>query len=445
MVVWKLPPEFTPWLRLLAQHLHGRLAWRLAPLLLGVLLARGRRTVASWLRAAGLGRHFPAWYYFVARVGRAAEAMAASLLRLLLRSLPVGERLVFGLDDTPTRRYGPHVQGAGVHHNPSPGPTEQQSLYGHIWVTLAWLLRHPRWGTVGLPLLALLYVRQKDLPKVPARYGWTFQTKLELAVRLVRWLATWARFLGKPLWLVTDGGYAKGPFLKPAVQAGLTVVGRLRKDAALRNVPPAPRPGRRRRPGRPRKYGARRISLAKRAGQKRGWQAVEATLYGVRVTKRVKTFLATWAPLGGLLRVVLVQPAAGWVAFFCTDVAASAAEVLEVVADRACLEQDFHDLKEVEGLGQQQVRDVWANVGAFHLCLWAHALVELWAWGQPKRQVCDRRASPWDDPRRRPSHADRRKALQRRCLRQEFSRAGQGQPLARKIQRLLTALVGLVC
>jgi hypothetical protein len=32
---------------------------------------------------------------------------------------------------------------------------------------------------------ALLYVRRKNLPAIRARYGWAFQTKLELAARLV--------------------------------------------------------------------------------------------------------------------------------------------------------------------------------------------------------------------------------------------------------------------
>jgi hypothetical protein len=441
MVVWKLPPEWTPWLAVLAWHLHGRLAWRLAPLLLGVLFARGRRTVASWLRAAGLGADFPAYYYFLRRVGQAAEGMAAALLRLLLSTLDRGERLLFALDDTPTRRYGPKVQGAGVHHDPAPGPTGAKFLYGHLWVTLAWVVRHPRWGTLGLPLLAYLYVRQKDVPAIPPRYGWAFHTKLDLAARLVAWLVRWSRPLGKALWVVADGGYAKAPFLKPALAAGAVLVGRLRKDAALRDVPGPRRQGQR---GRPRLYGPHRLSLAKRAGQRRGWQAVEATLYGERVTKTYKTFVATWPPVGGALRVVLVREDHGWLAFFCTDVQATAAQVLEAVADRAALEQDFHDLKEVEGLGQQQVRDVWANVGVFHLSLWAHTLVELWAWHRPKAALCDRRASPWDDPARRPSHADRRKALQRQCLRREFSPSSHRRPLPRKIRRLLTSLVGLV-
>src|SRR4029077_3268375 len=81
--------------------------------------------------------------------------------------------------------------------------------------------------------------------------------------------------------------------------------------------------------------------------------------------------------------------------------------ILSLAADRLSIEQDFHDLKEVEGLGQQQVRDVWANVGAFHVCAWVHVLTELWAWGQPRAVIGDRGACPWDDPERRPSHADR--------------------------------------
>jgi hypothetical protein len=444
MVVWNLPADWNPWVALLAHHLHARLAWRLAPLLLGVLFARGRRTVASWLRAAGIRRGFPGYYYFLSSLGRQTEAMAGSLLRLALERLGVRERLLFALDDTPTPRYGRKVQGAGIHHNPTPGPTDHKFLYGHLWVTMAWVVRHPRWGIIGLPLLALLYVRQKDLATIPRRYGWSFETKLELAVRLVQWLVGWARFVGKALWVVVDGGYAKAPFLKPALAAGVVLVGRLRKDAALRDLPRPVRPSQRRGPGRPRTYGKNRISLAKRAGQKRGWQTVAAVLYGERVEKQIKTFLATWPSVGGVLRVVIVQEEGGWLPFFCTHVDATPVEILETVAARSSLEQDFHDLKEVEGLGQQQVRNIWANVAVYHLNLWAHTLVELWAWSKPKHQVCDRQASPWDEASRRPSHADKRKALQRHSLEEAFSRTGHGERLTRKLQRLLRGLIRLV-
>ena len=55
---WRLPAELASWITQLSQVLHARLAWRLLPLLTGMLFAQGRRTVASWLRGGGLGDEF---------------------------------------------------------------------------------------------------------------------------------------------------------------------------------------------------------------------------------------------------------------------------------------------------------------------------------------------------------------------------------------------------
>jgi hypothetical protein len=424
----------------LAASLHQRHAFRLAVLLHGALFAKGRRTVTSWLRAAGVGPGFAAYYYFLSALGRRVELLAALLLRLALRQLAPTGPLLFALDDTPTPRYGPHVQGAGLHHNPTPGPTDQRFLYGHVWVSIAWLAHHPLWGVIGLPLRALLYVRKKDVPRLPKRQRWTFRTKLELAAELVTWAAQWVGFLGRAVRVVVDGFYAKRPFLKAAARAAVVVISRLRKDAALRTLPRRPRAGHRRR-GRPATYGSGRISLAKRAGQRRGWQVVQALQYGELRAKTIKTFLATWRPAGGPIRVVLVREEHGWLALFSTDVTLSAAAILSAAADRFSIEQDFHDLKEVEGLGQQQVRDIWANVGAFHINAWAHVLIELWAWREPKEAICDRSDSPWDTAARRPSHADRRKALQRQCLGAEFRHLGTGQALTSEIQEFVGRVI----
>ena len=51
MANWKLPAQMSNWITHLSQPLHGRLAWRLLPLITGMLFANGRRTVACWLRA----------------------------------------------------------------------------------------------------------------------------------------------------------------------------------------------------------------------------------------------------------------------------------------------------------------------------------------------------------------------------------------------------------
>jgi hypothetical protein len=49
----------------------------------------------------------------------------------------------------------------------------------------------------------------------------------------------------------------------------------------------------------------------------------------------------------GIIRVVIVQEAAGPQSFFSTDPQSTVQEILEAFADRAAIEQDFHDIKEV--------------------------------------------------------------------------------------------------
>jgi hypothetical protein len=286
-----------------------------------------------------------------------------------------------------------------------------------------------------------LYVRQKSLTGIPPKHRPGFRTKLELAADLMRWAVRWLGFLGKPLWVVADGAYAKAPFLKPMRALGVTVVSRLRKDAALWGVP-GPRPPHRRGPNRI--YGEKRIDLAKRGGQRRGWATGTFTLYGKATTKRYKTFAATWRPAGGAIRVVLVDEPTGWVAYFCTDPAATVADVLELVADRFSLETAFRDVKEVVGAGQQQVRFIWANVGAFHVCLWAFTTTEAWAWDRAEAGLVGHRsASPWDDDPRRPSHADKRRAWRREVLGEEIRAALRPGVTEREIAAAAERLLNL--
>ena len=429
------------WFSRLAGPLDRRSAPRLALLFLGVVLARGRRTVTSWIRAAKLSDQFRPCYTTVAAAGKQADRIAARLALAAIEPLTDGAgRLILALDDTPTERYGPQVQGAGVHHNPTPGPAGSPFVYGHAFVVLGLLLPHPAWGVIALPLLARLYVRAKDLVDIDPKHRPPFRTKLELAVELLRWAKLWLGLLGKPLWVVADGAYAKAPFLKPAKGLGMTVVSRLRKDAALWSVPGPKPPGR---PGPAPTYGARRVALAKRAGQRRGWASGVFDLYGKPTAKRYKTFVATWRPAGGAIRVVLVDEPTGWVAFFCTDVSASVADVLETMAARFSLEIAFRDCKEVVGAGQQQVRFVWANVGAFHVCLWAFTMTEAWAWGRPAGELVDRSASPWDSAARRPSHADKRRAWRRALLAEEIRAALRPGVTEAEIQAAADRLLSL--
>src|SRR6185312_12242142 len=126
-------PASCQWFSWLAASLDRRSAPRLALLFLGAVLARGRRTVTTWIRAAKLSGHYQRCY--VAAAGKRADRIARRLLTEVVRPLlKDATRLTLALDDTPTKRYGPHVQGAGVHHNPTPGPACSPYVYGHVFV-----------------------------------------------------------------------------------------------------------------------------------------------------------------------------------------------------------------------------------------------------------------------------------------------------------------------
>src|SRR5690242_17368694 len=114
-------PAPCQWFSRLAAALDRRSAPRLARLFIGAVLARGRRTVTTWIRAAKLNGRYQSCYIAVAAAGKRADRIARRLLTEVVQPLLKGAtRLTLALDDTPTKRYGPHVQGAGIHHNPTP-------------------------------------------------------------------------------------------------------------------------------------------------------------------------------------------------------------------------------------------------------------------------------------------------------------------------------------
>ena len=263
---------------------------------------------------------------------------------------------------------------------------------------------------------------------------------MQQAVEQLKWLKSWVEDRYAERWVLVDGGYSNKTFLSPAQSEGWVVVGRLRKDAALWSLPRPKRPGQR---GPAPTYGKERLSLAMRAGHKSGWEQVECVQYGNTVTKKIKTFEATWRPAGGRIRVVLIHEDHGWVAFFCTKVDATVVEILESAADRGAIEQTFHDVKEVWGAGQQQVRNIHSNEACFNMNLWMYSVVEVWAWNQAEECLSDRSASPWDSEPRRPSHNDKRKSLQREVLQGEIEAGLSGRPTKERIRALAERLLEL--
>src|SRR5262249_61253313 len=128
MATWQLPPDLGLWLVQMAYALHGRLAFRLAILMTGLLFGRGRRTVASWLRAAGIGKGFKNYYYFLGSLGRNIKFVGGILLGKLRRAPILGGRVLLARGESPKKRFCKWGGGGGVAHNTNPRPAHNKFL-----------------------------------------------------------------------------------------------------------------------------------------------------------------------------------------------------------------------------------------------------------------------------------------------------------------------------
>jgi DDE superfamily endonuclease len=338
-------------------------------LVAGWIHCLGRRTItAVAVASGGVDRcHISVFHRFFSRATWSLDALGQVVFRLALAWIPADQSLYVVIDDTLARKTGKGISLATMHHDPLLSSVRKPFCsFGHVWVVLALWVPLPMGGTRGfaLPLLFRLYVGAKrggtkDAPGRPRR-GTRQQaaeqahaahprpTKLALARELLGLVAGWAA--GRTVYAVVDSAYAARPLLEGR-PANVQVLSRLRLDAALWARPGRRRPGQR---GRPRKRGQRLPTPKAMAATRRRWDPLPLTLYGRQVTPLVFGCTALW--YGALrdqpVRIVVVRDPGGRrrdEAFFCTDLAVSAAFILEGYARRWTIEVAFHDQKQFLG------------------------------------------------------------------------------------------------
>ena len=90
-------------------------------LIIGAILAPGRRTVSSALRAMGLEREkrFHRYHRVLSRASWSSREVSRVLLGLLVKAfVPGGSPLVVGIDETLERRWGKKIAAKGVYRDP---------------------------------------------------------------------------------------------------------------------------------------------------------------------------------------------------------------------------------------------------------------------------------------------------------------------------------------
>ena len=431
----------------LASKLKTQIKTFFLPLLLGTLLALARRrTVTTWLRAAHISEDYRNIFYHMPSIGRKSQElfgeMLANILEQLKDAITLAPFIRIVLDDSPTKRYGKKVEGAGYHHNPTPGKTDATLCFGHCWVVATLVITHPLFGETSFPIAAELYLRKKEIDTLKEKYHRTFKTKTTMAVEIIKRLVSQFTGSEKTIEIIVDGGYAKDTVLLPLGKLPMvTTITRLRRDAVLFEIPPQPmKRGR----GRPKMYG-HRMDLKSFVESSDGWQEVECRQYGRVVSKRVKSFIAaSRLTRGKPIRVVLVKENdKTWLPLMSSDAEMSVVEILESYAVRFGIEEMFKDLKDVWGWGKQELRKLESNEAATTMNMLLFGMTELATWERSQEELVDRRDCPWDDGERRPSHADRRNFLRRAMVARDFYDALRGAGITTKIIRTLEKLMRL--
>ncbi len=381
-----LPPAMITLLAPFAPLFAARV-WRHALVLVaGTLLAPGKRTVCAALRAMGL-RLTTRWSCYHRVLNRAqwsSLAVARVLLGLLVAAFVPTGPLVFGLDETIERRWGAKIAAKGRYRDAVRSSKDYfVKVSGLRWLCLMLLVPLP-WAnrTWALPVLTVLAPSARHNQERGRRHKTLTDWARQVLLQLRRWLPT------RALVVVADSGYAAMALLARCTRLAtpLTVITRLRLDAALYAPAPVRQPGQR---GRPRKKGARLPTLAARsADPATAWTTITvANWYGAGPrTVEVASATAVWYH-GGLppvpLRWVLIRdPAARFTtqALLCTDLAADPAQILTWFVLRWQLEVTFAEVRRHLGVETQRqwsdlaiLRTTPALFGLFSLVtLWAH-------------------------------------------------------------------------
>jgi hypothetical protein len=240
--------------------LFSRRVWRYVPVLVvGALLAPGRRMVSTALHTVGLGqtRRFQNYHRVLSRAIWSSLKASRILLGLLVATFVPAGPLVLGIDETIERRRGAKIAAAGVYRDPVRSSRSHfVKVSGLRWICLMLLAPIPWAGRVWvLPFLTALAPSERYAQQHGRRHKPITLWARQLVRQVHRWLPD------RQLVLVADSSYAALDLLA-ALRRVATVVTRLRLDAQL-FVPAPPRHPHQK--GRPRLVGQRLPTLAQRS------------------------------------------------------------------------------------------------------------------------------------------------------------------------------------
>jgi hypothetical protein len=355
-----LPPEIVRVLRIFEDVFSERVWDWVQVLVVGTILAPGRRTVAAVLRVMGLSeeRQFQNYHQVLNRACWSSRELSRRLLLAVVAAFVPGDGPVLvGLDETLERRRGAKIAAKGIYRDPvRSSKSHFVKASGLRWISLQVLAEVPWAGRIwGLPFLTVLAPSER----FNVERGRRHKTLPEWGRQMIRQLRRWLP--DRALVVVADSTYAALGLLADAARLPhpVTVVTRLRLDATLYD--PAP-PRARGTIGRPRVKGERQPTLATRLlDPTTGWETLTVPWYGGGTAQvEAATGTARWyhpgAPTVALRWVLLRDPAEQFEpqALLSTDPTGSPAQLVAWFVARWPLEVTFHEVRDHLGVETQR-------------------------------------------------------------------------------------------
>jgi hypothetical protein len=226
-------------------------------LIVGALLAPGKRTVTAVLRVMGLSQEgqFQKYHRVLNRARWSSLAVARVLFSLVVDTFVPAGPVSIGIDDTLERRRGKKIKAKGIYRDPvRSSRSHMVKASGLRWLCAMVLAEIPWAGRVwAVPFLTALCPSER----YHQQRGQRHKTLPEWAGQLIGVIQRWLP--GREVVVVADSSYAVIELLKQVSDMpDVSLITRLRLDAALYDPAPPRRPGQN---GRPRKKGARRPTL----------------------------------------------------------------------------------------------------------------------------------------------------------------------------------------
>jgi hypothetical protein len=334
--------------------------WQQAQILiLGAVLARGKRTVTAALRVMGLAgeRRFTNFHRVLNRAVWHTCFAAKILLGLLVKILPPGAPLHILVDETIERRKGDKIKTKGVFRDAvRSSRSKVVHCYGLRWVAMMLIVVLP-WSNRpwALPFFTVQAPSQKTCQKLNKRH----KSVIDLVCQGLRLVRRW--FPARTLVLVGDGAYAAIDLIQfCSSQANpITLVARFRWNALLYDLPAPPIPGKR---GRKPQKGKRLPSLKQLLVDPATiWETILVRWYDGAI-KELLVFsgVGLWHTPGKspvLIRWVVVRDPKGQIEdtpILCSDVSATPQQIVEWFVLRWNIEVTFEEVRAHLGVETQR-------------------------------------------------------------------------------------------